>query len=134
MISANVKDLGAIEPERLTRRARAMKPIKEMIIADRLRWVLCHYPTQALAQEAEMSLFDYEDFLFAATNIDWQEQSLFQESIKKRFDAASEVRIVGSGTDLCFSIAGREGIKCDGHRNMPDGGCFMLRWRMAKVL
>lgn len=120
----NVKDLGTIAPGRLTRRARAMKPIREMIIADRLRWVLCHYPTQALAQEAEMSLFEYEDFLYGATNIDWQEQSLFQDRIKKRFDAGSQVRIVGPGTDLSFSIAGREGIKCDGHRNMPDGEIF----------
>lgn len=120
----NVKDLSTIDPGRLTRRAKATQPIKEMIIADKLRWVLCHYPTQALAQEAEMSLFEYEDFLFGATNIDWLEQSRFQDSIKKRFDAGSEVRLTGPGTDLKFSLAGREGIKCDGHRNMPDGEVF----------
>ncbi len=120
----NVKDLSTVDPERLTRRARAMQPIKELIIADKLRWVLCHYPTQALAQEAEMSLLEYEKFLFGATNIDWPEQSRFQDRIKKIFDAGSRVRIAGPGTDLEFSIAGREGIKCDGHRNMPDGEVF----------
>jgi aminopeptidase len=44
--------------------------------------------------------------------------------VKERFDAASEVRIVGEGTDLTLSVAGREGVVSAGFRNMPDGEVF----------
>lgn len=120
----NMKELSGIDPSRMTRRAKTMQPIQEYIMGGRIRWVLCNYPTQALAQEAEMSLFEYEDFVYGAINIDWSEQSRFQDRIKEAFDAGSEVRLVGPETDLRFSIAGRKGIKCDGGHNMPDGEVF----------
>ena len=40
------------------------------------------------------------------------------------FDAADEVRIVGAGTDLTLSLAGRHGAVDDGHVNMPGGEVF----------
>ena len=46
------------------------------------------------------------------------------QRIKERFDQADEVRIVGDGTDLRFSIAGRDGWVDDGHFNMPGGEVF----------
>jgi aminopeptidase len=120
----NMKELSGIDPARMTRRMKATKPIQDWVVSGNVRWVLCNYPTQALAQEAEMSLFDYEDFVFGATNIDWEEQSRFQDNIKAAFDAGGEVKLVGPGTELSFSIAGREGKKCDGENNMPDGEVF----------
>jgi aminopeptidase len=120
----NTRELSGIDPSRMTRRMKTNKPIQDWVISGKVRWVLCNYPTQALAQEAEMSLFDYEDFLYGATNIDWEEQSRFQNKIKEAFDAGSEVRLVGPGTDLRFNIGGREGKKCDGQNNMPDGEVF----------
>ena len=35
------------------------------------------------------------------------------------------MQIVGENTDIKFRIKGRQGIKCDGHRNMPDGEVFI---------
>ena len=40
------------------------------------------------------------------------------------FDEADEVRIVGPGTDLTLSLAGRHGAVDDGHVNMPGGEVF----------
>ncbi len=40
------------------------------------------------------------------------------------FDAAEEVRVVGPGTDLTMSLAGRTGAVEDGHVNMPGGEVF----------
>ncbi len=120
----NLRELSGVDPSRITRRAKTVQPVKEYLMGRHIRWVLCNYPTQALAQEAEMSLFEYQDFVFGATNIDWSEQSRFQERIKEAFDAGGEVRLVGSETDLRFSIAGRKGVKCDGEHNMPDGEVF----------
>ncbi|MEK6274908.1 MAG: aminopeptidase [Actinomycetota bacterium] len=87
-------------------------------------WVTCRYPTSALAQEAGMSLRAFEEFLYGAVLLDWDEEGRKMERIKERFDPAEEVRIVGHDTDLRFSIAGREGIVDDGHLNMPGGEVF----------
>ncbi len=121
---ANVKELSGIDPRKMSRRMKAVQPVKEYILGGNVRWVLVNYPTQALAQESAMSLIEYEDFLFDATNIDWQKQSKRQEKVKEIFDAGQEVHIKGRNTDLKLSIAGRVGENCDGHKNMPDGEVF----------
>lgn len=120
----NMKDMSGIDPGRFTRRMKATKPVQEWLVSGNVRWVLCNYPTQALAQEAEMSLYDYEDFVYTATNIDWEEQSRYQDRIKEHFDVGNLVQIKGPATDITFSIAGRKGKKCDGEHNMPDGEVF----------
>lgn len=88
------------------------------------RWVVTRYPTHAAAQEARMSLEEYEEYLFSACCIDWEEESLKQDKLKKLMDVTSRVRIVAPDTDLSFSISGLPGVKCDGRFNMPDGEVF----------
>jgi aminopeptidase len=46
------------------------------------------------------------------------------QRIADLFDAAEEVRLVGAGTDLTLSLAGRSGSVDDGHLNMPGGEVF----------
>lgn len=121
---ANVRELSSVDPKKISRRMKTMEPIKDIVMSGQVRWVLVNYPTQALAQEASMSLQEYEDFVFKATNLDWQEESKKQDKIKALFDRGSLVRIQGPGTDLKLSIQGRMGEKCDGHKNMPDGEIF----------
>lgn len=120
---ANSKSLTTVSPAKMTMRSKANKPISEIIV-NKKRWVLTNYPTQALAQDAEMSIEEYEDFLFNATNLDWVKVDREQERIKKVIDKGRTVRIVGKNTDLTFSIKGRKGIKCSGSSNMPDGEIF----------
>ncbi len=120
----NMKELSSVDPDRMTRRMKTMQPIQEWVISGNLRWTLCNYPTQALAQEAEMSLDEYEDFVFGATNIDWSAQAEFLKNIKDVFDQGEKVHLVGKNTDLKFNLAGRSGIVCDGSHNMPDGEVF----------
>lgn len=88
------------------------------------RWVVTRYPTHAAAQEARMSLDEYEDYLFSACCIDWKAESRKQDKLKKLMDKTNAVRIVAPDTDLRFSIEGLPGIKCDGRLNMPDGEVF----------
>ncbi|TAN61311.1 aminopeptidase, partial [bacterium] len=97
--SANKKALSGIDPSLISERSKVLKPISEEIV-NRKRWVLCNYPTNALAQEAEMSLEEYEDFLYGATNIDWNKVKKKEEQLKAVLDKASVVRIVGKDTDL----------------------------------
>lgn len=122
--SANKKALSNTDPKVISARSKVVRPISEEIVNNK-RWVLCNYPTNGLAQEADMSLEEYEDFVYSATNIDWNKVKLKEMKLKNALDKASEVHIVGKDTDLKMSIKGRKAIPCYGERNMPDGEVFM---------
>jgi aminopeptidase len=72
-----------------------------------------------------MSLGAFTDFLYGACLLDWDAEEEKMRRIADRFDAASEVRIVGDGTDLTLGIEGRECAVDDGHINMPGGEVFL---------
>ncbi|MFT4303240.1 MAG: aminopeptidase [Candidatus Woesearchaeota archaeon] len=120
----NTKELSNIPPEKIALRRKATKPISDIIIK-KDNWVLCELPTNALAQDAEMSLEEFEDFVYSACLRDWKKEEKIQENLKKVLDKGKQVRIIGPNTDLTFSIKGRQGIKCFGKRNMPDGEVFI---------
>ena len=122
--TANKKALSNVDPGLLSKRTRVLRPIGEEIV-NRKRWVLTNFPTNSLAQEADMSLAEYEDFLYGATNIDWKGVKAEEMKLKRRLDRAREVRIKGKETDLTLGIKGRKAIPCYGDRNMPDGEVFL---------
>ena len=103
--------------------SKVLRPISDWRVKN-TRWVITRYPTHGAAQEARMSLEEYEDFVFASCCIDWQAESHKQERLKKLMDRTARVRIKASDTDLSFSIEGMPGIKCDGRYNIPDGEVF----------
>src|SRR5512146_736297 len=119
----NTRALSHIPPKRLADRRKATKPISEIILR-RVRWVLTNFPTEALAQEPDMSLPDYEKFYYRAVDQDWPAMARMFARSKKILERARKVRIVGKDTDLAFSIAGRTAIPCAGEFNMPDGEIF----------
>jgi len=101
-----------------------LRPHLERVLTMDLKWVGCQYPTPSLAQEAGMSLTQFEDFCYGACLRDWDEESKAMHRLLARFDAADEVRIVGADTDLKLSLRGRKGAVDDGHVNMPGGEFF----------
>jgi aminopeptidase len=103
--------------------ARLTRPIVDQRVKH-TRWVITRYPTHGGAQEARMSLEEYEDYVLSACCMDWSEESKKQERLKKLMDRTDRVRIVASDTDISFSIKGLPGIKCDGRYNIPDGEVF----------
>jgi aminopeptidase len=117
MVMANARQQAMVAWQKLT------KPLIDQRVKH-TRWVVTRYPTHAAAQEARMSLDEYEDYLFSACCIDWKAESRKQDKLKKLMDKTKKVRIVAPDTDLAFSIAGLPGIKCDGRLNMPDGEVF----------
>lgn len=119
----NTRELSGIKPERIAMRKKAIRPVIDEVINNTKR-IVTRYPTNAYAQDAGMSLKDFEDFYYGACLINWKEESRKQDKVKEVFDAGKTVRIIGKETDLTFSIEGRPGIKCDGKRNMPDGEVF----------
>lgn len=120
----NTRGLTGIEPFKISKRAKVIRPITDWRV-DKTRWVITNFPVDSQAQEADMSLADYEDFVFSAiTAVDWEKKYKEQEKLRKRVDETKEVHIVGEGTDLKLGIAGRKAENAGGKYNMPDGEVF----------
>jgi aminopeptidase len=120
----NTREISAVPAERLGRLQAGMRPHLERVFTKELSWVGCQYPTPALAQDAGMSLEGFEDLLYGACLLDWDAERERMSRHAARFDAAEEVRIVGAGTDLRLSLAGRTGHVDAGGANMPGGEFF----------
>ena len=95
------------------------------------RWCGSLWPTQALAQQAGMSLDEYAAFVAGALFLDqpdpvaaWQALSARQATLVERLSTARDIRIEAEGTDLTLSVEGRTWINSDGRRNMPSGEVF----------
>lgn len=120
----NTKEMTNIDPKKIAMRRKVTRKVSDIHIK-RNNWIICEFPTNSLAQDAEMSLEEFEDFVYKACLKDWKKESKKQDKLKKVLDKGKHVRITGKETDISFSIEGRTGIKCDGHRNMPDGEVFI---------
>ena len=120
----NVYEGSGLDPSRRGALSEANRPLLERRLRLELPWVACRFPTPALAQSAGMTLEQFEDFVYGACLIDWDEEGRKMQRITGRFDVAEEVRIVGHETDLRFSLRGRHGEVDDGHFNMPGGEVF----------
>lgn len=117
MVNANSNQQAMVAYQKLTR------PLVDQRVRH-TKWVVTRFPTQGAAQEARMSLDEYEDYLFAACCVDWAAASRKMEKLKKLMDKTDQVRLTGPDTDLRFSIKGLQSIKCDGRYNIPDGEVF----------
>jgi aminopeptidase len=131
----NTKALSNVNPDRITmqRRARSglMKTFMRRSASKELRWTVAPFPTNAAAQDADMGLLEYEDFVYEACLPDildpvgyWKKFSARQDKIVKWLKGKKQVHVKGNDTDLHLSIAGRPFENCDGHFNMPDGEIF----------
>ena len=120
----NTRDAASVDSERMAALQGAYRPAMERIFRHEVAWVGCQYPTPALAQDAGMGTREFADFLYGACLRDWDAERERMQRYADRFDAAEEVRIVGDGTDIRLSIAGRP-MKVDaGGANIPGGEFF----------
>jgi aminopeptidase len=117
----NTSEASAVPAERMAMVQSGFRPHMERIYTNEMPWVGANYPTPALAQNAGMSLRDYEDFLYGACLLDWDAERERMSRYAERFDAANEVRIVGAETDITLSLVGRKAKVDAGGSNMPGG-------------
>jgi aminopeptidase len=96
-----------------------------------LRWSIAMFPTNAYAQDADMSLSDFEEFVYRACLLNdedpvarWQELGRQQERFVQWLKGKHTIHLQGQETDLTFSIDGRVFINDDGHYNFPGGEFF----------
>jgi len=131
----NTKRLTNADPGRQSRRAAAMRPLTDRFLEraakKELRWTGTVYPTQAFAQDAEMSLRELEDFIYKACLVHkpdpikaWRKISKEQQRVVDWLNKARQIHVVGPDTDLKLEVTGRKWINCDGHENFPDGEIF----------
>jgi aminopeptidase len=92
---------------------------------------LCQYPTDAAAQEAGMSLSEYEQFVFGACKLfeadpmaAWLNVRKSQQRIVDHLNACKSVRYVGENMDIQFNTEGRIWMNSDGQTNMPSGEVY----------
>lgn len=119
----NTRLLSSVPPDRISVYRKTMEKISEYRV-ERTRWVIINYPTNALAQEADMSLEEYENFWYKAVVQDWKRLSQNWKKIAEKLERTDKVRILGEKTDLTFSVKGRKPIVADGKYNLPDGEVF----------
>ena len=120
----NTRGLTGVDATKITKRSVITRPITNWRV-DKTKWVITRFPTEALSQEAGMSLSDYEDFVFDSINkVNWKKLKTSQEKLRKLIDKTKKVRIVGKGTDITLDIMGRKAENCFGTHNMPDGEVF----------
>ena len=120
---ANTRHLTTVPDGRMAAWYKMRRPIIDERV-EHTRWVLTEYPTAARAQEADMSLEEWEAYVFGAIDQDWKAFGEKQAALVDRFNQGREVRIVGEETDLTLSVEGRTFISGRGDYNMPDGEFF----------
>jgi aminopeptidase len=120
----NTRDASSVSSERQQALMTGVRPAMERLFRSQVAWVGCQYPTPALAQEAGLSTDEFAEFLFGACLLDWDAERERMQRYADRFEAASEVRIVGAGTDLRLGIAGRPVEVDAGGKNIPGGEFF----------
>ena len=131
----NTKSLSNVAPARQARRSRAREASRnrylERAAAGELKWVLTAFPTEAGAQDAEMSLAEYEHFVYGAGRLfepdpvaSWQGFAKHAFAAKAFLEGVRELRIVAEGTDLTLSVDGRTWEPSVGKENFPDGEVF----------
>jgi aminopeptidase len=125
MAPENTRDGADLTHEQLLRIAQASRIVRERTTAMEVPWVVCQFPTPALAQDAAMSATAFEDFLFSACLLDWDREAEKMRRIAECLDGAQEVRILGAGTDLTLGLEGRSCEIDDGHINLPGGEVFV---------
>jgi aminopeptidase len=132
---ANLRALANVAPARQSLLQRsggaAARRYREREQQGKFKWCGTLYPTQAAAQNAEMSLADFTEFVFEACFLNdeqpaerWRDLGRSQQRYVDWLRGKERVRIVGRDTDLTLSIAGRAFINSDGKRNFPSGEFF----------
>lgn len=131
----NSKTLDSVPSDRIAIERKAWGPLQEHYMkrtADRtLKWTIAQCPTFSAAQDAGMSLAEYEDFVFSAGllgEIDpvaaWRDFAQYENRIRDWLADKHELRVLAPGTDLRAGFAGRRWLTDDGHLNFPGGEVF----------
>lgn len=143
----NTKFLSSVDPKRVAQNQAARKPTFKVFMERAaltaagkpggIRWVGTLYPTLGSAQDAEMSLRAYEDFVFRAGLLhlddpagEWARIGQRQQRVCDYLQGRKELRFHvpphdgHDGTDLRVDVSKATWVNCCGLENFPDGEVF----------
>ena len=132
----NTRSFSNADPDRQQRLIAARRELTnrlwDRIARGEARWCGTLYPTHAHAQDAEMSLDEFERFVYGACHVlgdedpvaHWRAVSRDLSGRASELERVRELRVVGPDTDLRVSVDGRRWRAADGELNMPDGEIF----------
>jgi aminopeptidase len=133
--ATNTRATSSIDPVKAQRHSKAISTITESQMRrgaeGAFKWVTTLYPTDGFAQDAGMSLKDYEDFVFNAVHANeddpiayWNSTAAGQQRAIDFLADKDKVTLRGPNVDLTLSIKGRKFMNSTGIHNMPDGEIF----------
>jgi len=133
--SENTRFLNNVDPTKQQRAAAAgtelMKVMMERTASGDFRWTMTQFPCPAFAQEADMSLTEYQDFVHKATFTDqddpiaaWEKVHDEQQKIVDWLKGKKQVTVKSPNAELSLSIEDRGFINADGTFNMPSGEVY----------
>ncbi len=133
--NVNLAYKAQVPSRNLAQRAAATEPLDRRFgqrQADgESRWCGTLYPSHASAQEAGMSLTEWQEFVFTAGHLNdpdpiahWRKQYEDQQVVADRLARVEQLRILGPDTDLTVNVAGRTWLNAHGRENFPDGEVY----------
>ncbi len=132
----NTKAMSQVDPAKQGKVSTARRPYMDRFFdraaKGQLKWTGTQYPSDAAAQDAEMSLKQYADFVFRAgyLHLDdpaamWMKISKQQQKVVDFLNGKKYLHFTANnGTDLHLDVEGMTWVNCDGHENFPDGEVF----------
>jgi aminopeptidase len=135
MSATNTKYLSSVDPLRIQKaqaaQAELAKKYMLKVSSPDFKWCVSLCPTNALAQDAGMSLSQYENFVFSSCKLHaddpataWRAVADYQAHIVEFLSGVDEIHIVAPDTDITYHTRGRKWQSADGRVNFPDGEVF----------
>ena len=129
------QELRQIDATKKAANQMAQKPARDIFFkrsaSGALKWALCLYPTESMAQEAGKSVAEYSAFIENACMLNtsnpadsWRALGDRQARIINLLERHSHFQFKGPNIDIEFSTTGRTWVNSDGRRNMPSGEVF----------
>ena len=124
--SENVSEMAGVDEAQMKKWARLyQKPVHFERRINHTRWCVLRWPTPSMAQLAQKSTEEFENFYFDVCTMDYARMDAAADKLKQRMEKTDKVHLKGPGeTDLTFSIKGIPVKPCTGAHNIPDGECF----------
>jgi aminopeptidase len=132
---SNTKGLINIDPAKQSLRSKSRNELFHTMLnkmsTKELNWCGTQFPTHSAAMDANMSLWEYEEFLFEACHLnsdnpvaEWKKVHEEQQKLVEVLNTKRHFEFKSKDTHLTFDTEGRKWINCDGRLNFPDGEIF----------
>jgi len=129
----NTRELSSADPKKIALRGKVTHPITEYVCNQRDKIWRCTvgYPCVSIAQDAGMSLSEFEDFVFGACLQDWDKVGKQIKKVLAKFKTGKHVRLEGPNVDLDLDIRGSQALDDLTGDNLPCGEVFMAPVRTS---